>query len=123
MEEHGRSPPPAHYHVYACQVAYNADRRRQLWEQTARDDLKELTELRALVRADEEKADKERKEAHARGAEVGETGRVGNAGGQGVDTCGVLVAAYLKRGALGCRSVLFSRVFGPCGITLLFVYQ
>lgn len=51
-------------------MAYNADRRRQLWEQTARDDLKELTDLRALVLAEEEKADKQRKEAHARGAEV-----------------------------------------------------
>eukprot|EP00904_Undaria_pinnatifida_P013443 jgi/Undpi1/9229/HiC_scaffold_26.g11687.m1 len=52
------------------QVAYNADRRRQLWEQTARDDLKELTELRALVRKEEEKADAQKKEAYARGAEV-----------------------------------------------------
>lgn len=53
-----------------AQVAYNADRRRQLWEQTARDDLKELNELRAIVRAEEEKAEAKRKEAHARGAEV-----------------------------------------------------
>lgn len=52
------------------QVAYNADRRRQLWEQTARDDLKELNELRAIVRAEEEKAEAKKKEAHARGAEV-----------------------------------------------------
>ncbi|CAM9574734.1 unnamed protein product [Pylaiella littoralis] len=52
------------------QVAYNADRRRQLWEQTARDDLKELDELRAIVRADQEKAEAKKKAAHARGAEV-----------------------------------------------------
>eukprot|EP00752_Nemacystus_decipiens_P010861 g9656.t1 len=52
------------------QVAYNADRRRQLWEQTARDDLKELNELRAIVRAEEEKAEAKKKEAYARGAEV-----------------------------------------------------
>ncbi|CAM9784968.1 unnamed protein product, partial [Hapterophycus canaliculatus] len=52
------------------QVAYNADRRRQLWEQTARDDLKELDDLRALVKAEEEKAEAKKKEAHARGAEV-----------------------------------------------------
>lgn len=54
----------------SSQVAYNADRRRQLWEQTARDDLKELNELRAIVRAQEEKAEAKKKEAHARGAEV-----------------------------------------------------
>eukprot|EP00903_Cladosiphon_okamuranus_P014745 g13663.t1 len=52
------------------QVAYNADRCRQLWEQTARDDLKELNELRAIVRAEEERAEAKKKEAHARGAEV-----------------------------------------------------
>ncbi|CAM9443399.1 unnamed protein product [Ectocarpus sp. 12 AP-2014] len=52
------------------QVAYNADRRRQLWEQTARDDLKELNELRAIVRAEQEKTEAKKKEAHARGAEV-----------------------------------------------------
>ncbi|CAN0374340.1 unnamed protein product, partial [Ectocarpus fasciculatus] len=52
------------------QVAYNADRRRQLWEQTARDDLKELNELRAIVRAEQERAEAKKKEAHARGAEV-----------------------------------------------------
>lgn len=52
------------------QVAYNADRRRQLWEQTARDDLKELNKLRAIVRAEQEKAEAKKKEAHARGAEV-----------------------------------------------------
>ena len=54
----------------ALQVAYNADRRRQLWEQTARDDLKELNELREIVRAEQEKAEAKKKEAHARGAEV-----------------------------------------------------
>lgn len=53
------------------QVAYNADRRRQLWEQTARDDLKELNDLRALVKAEEERAEAKKQEAHARGAEVG----------------------------------------------------
>lgn len=52
------------------QVAYNADRRRQLWEQTARDDLKELNDLRALVKAEEDRAEAKKKEAHARGAEV-----------------------------------------------------
>lgn len=52
------------------QVAYNADRRRQLWEQTARDDLRELTELRALIKAEEAKAEARRIEAHRRGAEV-----------------------------------------------------
>ncbi|CAM9375951.1 unnamed protein product [Scytosiphon promiscuus] len=52
------------------QVAYNADRRRQLWERTARDDLKELNDLRALVKAEEERAEAKKKEAHARGAEV-----------------------------------------------------
>lgn len=68
----GTTPPPPPPLVIdnAVQVAYNVDRRRQLWEQTARDDLKELTELRALVRREEEKAEAKRKEAHARGGEV-----------------------------------------------------
>lgn len=55
------------------QVAYNADRRRQLWEQTARDDLKELTELRALMKAEEDKAEAKRKESHKRGKEVSQS--------------------------------------------------
>ncbi|CAM9314162.1 unnamed protein product [Ascophyllum nodosum] len=52
------------------QVAYNAERRRQFWEQTSRDDKKELDELRAIVRDEEEKAEARRRDAYARGAEM-----------------------------------------------------
>lgn len=65
--QEARSIPALSTHT---QVAYNADRRRQLWEQTARDDLKELNELRAIVRAEQERVEAKKKEAHARGAEV-----------------------------------------------------
>ena len=103
-------------------MAYNADRRRQLWEQTARDDLKELTELRALVRKEEEKADAQKKEAYARGAEVGDTIRAEEgAGGQDESDvtpicCSMPVAAYLERGVLRClHAAFFVRGFRPCG--------
>lgn len=101
-------------------MAYNADRRRQLWEQTARDDLKELTELRALVRKEEEKADAQKKESYARGAEVGETCRLGeDARGQGENAVmlasdGMPDAACIEQSTLGRRRVLFfHRELGP----------
>ena len=61
----------AHLPNRSTQVAYNAERRRQFWEQTSRDDKKELDELRAIVRDEEEKAEARRRDAYARGAEVG----------------------------------------------------
>lgn len=51
-------------------MAYNAERRVQLWEQNAREDYKELEELRAIVRAEEEREEARRRGALARGAEV-----------------------------------------------------
>lgn len=59
-----------HLSKHASQVAYNAERRVQLWEQNAREDFKELEELRAIVRAEEEREEARRRAALARGEEV-----------------------------------------------------